>query len=150
MLVAAFSMTSCAKDDDEEVVPAPAPLTKTDLLVGKYWTLTSHTGISSWSATPIDYYSSLKNCEKDDFILFTREKAVFFDEGDTKCNANDNQIAITGKWLLANREKMLILNTPYFNEEFEIMELTENKLVLKGISTVGGNATAETLTYAAQ
>jgi hypothetical protein len=149
-LAASFTLSSCSKDDDEDVKPVPAPTTKTDLLTNKYWTLTGDILNASWSPTPIDYYGQMNKCEKDNYMLLSRDNKLIIDEGDTKCDPDDSQIVAAGTWTLANREKKLIISYPPRLIEYEILTLTESQLVLKAAYIGSSSSSVNTLTYTAQ
>lgn len=50
--------------------------------------------------TILDYYSSMKNCEKDNYIQFNTNHSVSVDEGAEKCDASASQITTDGTWSL--------------------------------------------------
>jgi hypothetical protein len=104
LLLASSSLfTSCKKDKKTEEEPTPttpAP-TNTEKILDKNFKVT---GMSVESPIgPVDVFSQVPACVKDN--VFTFEKANFYkeDEGPTKCDPMDNQQR-TGTWKWKNNE----------------------------------------------
>ena len=122
-LAAGLAFTSCSKDEDTK------PQTKTEMLTGKNWKVTAQT-TSVNNGNPSDTYALESACTKDDFTTFATDGKITFDEGPTKCAANEPQTQ-SGTWEFTENESKLKLSqgngTP---AEYTITELTASSMVL--------------------
>lgn len=137
-------MSSCKKDKD-------ADLSRTDLLTNKPWRLISEVETASNSNNSKDNFQALDTCQKDDLTIFKRDNTVTYEEGPTKCSANDPQVFATGTWAFINDESRILYSIPGFNSyEEEIIELTSDRMVLRYAEEDRGVTYFLTSTYVAQ
>lgn len=134
-LVALLTFTGCQKDDP------PAPLTKTDL-ISRNWKITAASG--TFPPLPaVDLLAQLPACEKDNIIKIQSNGTYTEDEGATKCNASDPQVASSGNWSFTNNETKLNI----LGETFDIITLTATSLVLKQDVAASGGIPAGTINF---
>ncbi len=132
LLMVVLATTSCGKDNQ-----MPTPPTKTELLTAQTWKLTAWTvdpaspfttggpAISNW-------YAQLGNCSKDDIYKF-KVGAYNFEEGTTKCSANDPTVWESGSWSFNTNETVVLMkrtSPKVSNYEYKLVELTTTKLVV--------------------
>jgi hypothetical protein len=119
LLIVVFIGTSCKKNDDKK--------TTADYLSAHDWKLTSTT--LAGAELPIDA------CSEDDVVTFHEDGELHFDEGATKCDEADPQ-ETTGEWSVSDKTDPETLTFTYTEdgvevvEEFDITEVSDNKLVL--------------------
>jgi hypothetical protein len=124
----AFLLTNCGKDTTTIITnppnpPNPTPTeVKTALLVGKSWVLTGYT-LALGSAAATDQYSTVAACKKDNSAKFTADGKYSEDEGATKCNASDPQIAESGTWLFSN--SLTAITVRPTGQPFKVAHLVE-------------------------
>lgn len=151
-LLAVFVFSACKKKED-----TPTTVTPKDSTVSKYNALTT----DRWKITEVrmsrndtlivDYYSEMKECEKDNFITFNKTGSISSDEGATKCDPSVDQVTTDGSWSLntdttqftikdskvlpisgtATAKVLLISNT-----DFKISK--DTSLVFPGVGTISG------------
>ncbi len=111
---------------------------KEDLLSNEKWEL-----ILSKTSGPngtIDNYAKLKACERDNRYNFKPDRNLEIDEGLSKCNPNDPQTYIEGKWSFSDDETHLSLN----EIEYFIIQFTDGELMLRSdIEENGQSITVE-------
>lgn len=101
VLLVATAFAACKKKD-----PAPDPLPTPVKTVPKFIILTtdkwkvSAVYMSKGADTIVNYYQTMKECEKDNFITFNASGSISSDEGATKCDPSVAQITTDGRWLL--------------------------------------------------
>lgn len=127
MVLFVLTAVSCKKDKPRE-----------ELLTSGSWRA------SSISVTlgpfTVDGYADLEDCEKDDRLTFKSDKTVEIDEGPTKCDPAAPQTFSIGTWSLSDNDNKLT----YGGTTYDILELTENRLRLRGsISDSGLTGTIE-------
>ena len=152
----AFLLTNCGKDTTTTTIitnpPNPTPTeVKTALLVGKSWAWTGYT-LALGSAAATDQYSSLAACKKDNIVKFTADGKYSEDEGATKCNASDPQIAESGTWIFSNNlTAITVTPTGQSFKVAQLLELTATTLKIYDNSlTVNGVNYTYTYTYTAK
>jgi Lipocalin-like domain len=124
----AFTLQACSKKDEQ---PQSSNLTDKEKLMVKSWRLASIT-LSSTITGTIDIYSQLENCNKDDIAIFNADRTYYSDEGPTKCNSQDPQLQLLGKWKIINNGTQLETTETGSNsaEVSTIVSLTANEMVL--------------------
>jgi hypothetical protein len=137
-LAVGFTFTSCSKDDD-------AAPTKTEMLTGKNWKVTAET-VSVNNGTPSDVYTMASACEKDNSINFASDGKFTFDEGASKCAANEPQTQ-TGTWSFENGETVLKMTQGTSTANQTITELSASKMVLTVDDTFTTGGTTTTYKY---
>lgn len=48
----------------------------------------------------VEYYSGMKECEKDNFFMFNKDATITSDEGASKCDPSVAQVTTGGSWSL--------------------------------------------------
>lgn len=141
---ASFTFVSCGDDDDDNNNVEPTP-TKTEMLTDKNWKLTGET--MSGNGVTMDTFGQMPACEKDDITKFTKDMKVTFDEGATKCSSSAPQ-STTGTWEFTSNETKLKLTESGFSQEFDIVELSASKTVIKATEhdTIQGTPISITIT----
>jgi hypothetical protein len=117
--------------------PTPTA-SKTELLAGKTskaWVLTSS------KIDGAEVFNQASTCTKDDNMLFRADKTYEWNEGATKCRAQDVQVYETGTWEFNSGETEIILNKEL---RYKILKLTNNALQIS-IKNVFGET--EELTF---
>jgi hypothetical protein len=131
---------------------ATAP-TNTALLTSKTWLLTGLTidpalPFTSGGPAVSNWYAQLGNCSKDDTYKFNDGGSYGFEEGATKCSANDPTVWESGSWKFNATEKVLLMNqtSPAAKSyEYGVTELGTSKMILT-YQIQGSNGTVYTLT----
>lgn len=112
-----IALSSCKKDDEA------------DFLVDA----------SCWKAVKSEYKDPVTGqftedpidaCDADDCLIFKKDGKSVYEEGATKCDANDPQTT-EGTWTLSDDKKTLTLSDPNNGTfAFTVVELTKTKLVV--------------------
>jgi hypothetical protein len=108
---------SCKKDKDDD--PAPAPLTKTQLLCSKKWKIQTATRSSASIGTE-NLKDNWETYEFDDTYLFKTNEEVIMDEGSMKEDPSAPQTK-TGFWSFEHNETDL---TVFFWDDYKLPEYT--------------------------
>lgn len=127
----ALAFVACKKDDD---------VTKTEMLAGGKWTLTSLTvspAIVIGGTSFTDLFSTYPACSKDDFQTFATDGTYTYDEGATKCDPSDVQTD-TGTWSFNTAETQLTLNGTGYSDVWEIVNLSATEMTSKYTFVEGG------------
>jgi uncharacterized lipoprotein YehR (DUF1307 family) len=131
------SLVSCKKDEK----------TKTEILTSKSWTLKSLTvnppinnPLTMTSIT--DVYAQMDACEKDDLTTFKANNTAIEDEGATKCVATNPQTR-TVNWSFNSTESIITFDA----EDWTVIELSENKLVVTYTNTFASTNYTYTATF---
>jgi hypothetical protein len=138
----AFIFTSCGDNN-------PPEPTKTELITNKNWKITAQSESDNGGAAT-DSYTNISSCNKDDIFIFGTDGKFTWDEGATKCDPADPQTVETGTWAFTNEEGKIVLTFVGDTDEFDIVELTSSRLVIKESSSFQGVNTVTTTTYTAQ
>lgn len=134
MVVLGLSQCNITSGGDD---PTPTA-SKTELLAGttsKAWILTS----SKINGTEV--LNQANTCTKDDNMVFRTNKTYEWNEGATKCRAQDAQVYETGTWEFNSGETEMILNKEL---RYNILKLTNNALQ---VSTKNVFGETEELTF---
>ena len=142
----AVNLVSCQKDE-------ATPPSKTDLLTAKNWRLAAYTtqfttnGISTTTNT----YASQPSCERDNFIVFKRDKSLLFDQGPIRCDPTSSQTT-TFQWDWQDNETNLAYTSTVNvvgTVKHEVLELTASTLRLRYITQAygGSDSIIEDWTY---
>jgi hypothetical protein len=116
IIIAAFAVSAvfvaCKKDKKTTTAP-PKPIdsviTDTNYTASRYEALTT----DKWRLSEVymndtagkevvEYYSGMKECEKDNFFTFNKNASITSDEGATKCDPSVDQVTTGGTWLLSS------------------------------------------------
>ncbi len=143
-VISALCLNSCKKGID-------GLSDKSKIIVGKNWKMTAYT------IDGVDSYTTLyPPCERDNLHLFTADGKFKVDEGATKCDANDPQVAETGNWEIRDNKLTFSDSASSLQLQATIIELSEKTLKYSVISPeiiVGGISTGTPtliLTFTAQ
>jgi hypothetical protein len=130
--IALLSLAACNKKDD----PAPnnnnTTTSKKDLLVGGEWQWDGLWGVENPGAsneTLTDAWASVKDCDKDDRVVYTADGKGTIDEKALKCD-NDPQLQQI-KWELINNETQIKITNDKGTYQMTIVELTATKAVYR-------------------
>ncbi|WP_324678998.1 lipocalin family protein [Hymenobacter sp. GOD-10R] len=147
LLAIPFALSSCDTNKDKEDVK---PATKTEMLTDKNWML------SALTTTPArtlggkqvtDLFPYVDECTLDDVLNFAKPNVYRFDEGTTRCSAQDQQ-SLTGTWAFREEESVLATQFPGYQENtYNVLELNNNTLKMKTQTTINGVKYTETYTY---
>ncbi|MCR5887857.1 hypothetical protein LRS06_08710 [Hymenobacter sp. J193] len=148
VLLTAGLFASCEKENEAE----PAK-TKTELLAEKNWKLTAETVTPAVRAEDgeliTDVYAYLQECDRDDIMRFEKAGACVLQEGLTQCGEGPEQFA--GTWSFEANETILKTNLQTLgSSSFNVLELSESAMKIKGIRTIEGVDHTYTYTYAKQ
>lgn len=100
---------SCVKDEDKD----PIDVSKTTFLMDGRWQLKVATwlpDIDDSTSTPVDVYTPLAGCEKDNFYVFNTINRTSLYEGNSKCNITAPDSTLYG-YKLTNSDKYLEIFT---------------------------------------
>jgi Lipocalin-like domain len=131
LAVFAFLLLACnsstGNDDDAKGG------SKTDMLVGKNWKMTSMVldpGYNINGVTVTDYFAQLPACLKDGTTKFVATGTYADDEGPSKCASSDPQ-TIQGTWVFNPSETVLTMKDEGEpSESYDLVTLTSSSLVI--------------------
>lgn len=145
-LGSALFFSSCK---DEDNTPDPnANKTKTELLTGSNWKLTTATfnpplvvtiGTSNQTFTSLFDIPLITSCQKDNMIMFNQDFSMTIDNGVEKCAPSEPQTAKDGTWKFRDSEtKILITNSDYFSllsaDSVVLDQVTVSGSEMKGVT----------------
>lgn len=115
---------------------------KAKLLEDGKWQLTAQTASISYMGvdTTIDMYAELKDCEKDDYVTFSKKGKATKDEGAATCSGRSQTATI--KWELRNNDSQLYLEDD--NPDTYDLEISASLMKLK---IVKPNSSGVPITY---
>lgn len=102
---------SCVKDEDKD----PIDVSKTTYLMDGRWQLKVFTwlpDIGDSTSTPVDVYTPLPGCQKDNFYIFNTQTRTSLYEGNSKCNVSDPDSVVYGYNLTNNDQHLEIFTNP--------------------------------------
>lgn len=138
MIMVAMGLTQCnVTGNGDDPTPDPS-ISKTELLAGtssKAWVLTSS------KIDGDEVINQALACTRDDNMVYRTAKTYEWNEGATKCRAQDPQIYETGTWEFNTGETEIILSKEL---HYKIIKLTANTLQIS-IQNVFGET--EELTF---
>ena len=105
------SIVSCQKKEDTD----PIDVSKTVYVMDKKWELKAYTwlpDINDSASFPVDEYTPLPGCQKNNYLIFNTINRVSEYEGDTKCNVNDPDSTVYGYILSNNDAHLQIYSNP--------------------------------------
>jgi Lipocalin-like domain len=103
---------------------------------GKSWNTTDFYRVirrtGSTKDSIVDDFKNWPVCLKDNYITFKANHSRYYEEGTIRCDSLRKQLSYGGKWAFEDNYKTLNLKT-LINESnpYEVVELTDNKLVLR-------------------
>lgn len=101
-LAVVATIVSCQKKEDTD----PIDVSKTTYLMDNSWQLKAYTivdDVSDSSSLPIDRYTALDGCVKDNYLTFVSTSRVVEHEGDSKCVVS-NPDSVTYGYTLTNND----------------------------------------------
>jgi hypothetical protein len=104
-------LASCVKEEDKK----PIDVSKTTFLMDGHWQLKVFTwlpDITDSTATPVDIYTPIPGCEKDNFFVFNTTSRVSLYEGSSKCDVNAPDSIVYGYYLTNNDKRLEIYTNP--------------------------------------
>lgn len=145
-----LSLLSFNKKVDSEQVETP---TKTALLINKKWKMINVTA-SYNGGVPVDAYSSLDECGKDDLFQYsaisnTVKKGTFNYLVNTKCDPSE--VNEKGTWVLNAAETEIKISVGgVFKETFNIIELSADTFKISKSNGNGNSIVKANVTFARQ
>jgi len=142
------ALSACNKVSDD---PTPTP-TSPDYLTSHSWKLVSVIGTFDVKP-PItkDTFSDLKPCQKDNFLKFSPDHTVVYDNGPTKCNPAEPQQE-SGTWAFSNGGQQLAMTLGgqnAFPAPVYIKELSATTLRLSYTTVLGNIGSQDPTLYSA-
>ena len=110
---------SCVKDEDKD----PIDVSKTTYLMDDSWQLKVYTwlpDIADSASTPVDVYTPIPGCEKDNFFVFNTTNRTSLYEGMAKCIVSAPDSIAYG-YTLSNNDKHLEIFTDPDGENHDIL-----------------------------
>src|SRR5687767_2346574 len=104
-------------------------LSTEQLLTKAVWKMTART-IQDGSNPPVDQFSSLPECSRDDIYSINDDQTYIITNGATAC-AGEPAILQTATWQLSHDKKVFYYELGSTSYYYDIEELTENSLTLK-------------------
>ncbi len=125
LLALPLIMVACKKKDTS------SNLTK---LKANTWKITE-VNISKDGVIGLDYYSQMKDCEKDNFYTFNEGYTITANEGPTKCDPTIADVTTDGAWTLTDNETIFTLKSSSIlpipgDQKMRIVALDANTLKL--------------------
>jgi len=118
-------LASCVKDEDKD----PIDVSKTTYLKDGRWQLKKSTWLPSVDDStgfPVDKYTELAGCEKDNFLIFNNNTTVSRYEGLSKCEVGAPDSLVYSYELVDNDGFLRIWSNP---------EDKDNSIILAGKAT---------------
>lgn len=125
------TIASCKKEDNKS---------KTQLLTSGSWKVVAHTATSG--SVTIDAYKEMKDCEKDDFLVFDANGTVTFNEGAVKCENDDDQTS-TSTWKFTDNETKITFD----DSSATILSLTGSEFKVTYTETINGKTVTGIITF---
>lgn len=137
--------TSCNKDEDK---PTPD---KTGLLTANSWVLKDLTVSPAYDwfgdGNPItDIYALFPVCALDDYTTFQRDGKAIFNEGASKCFAEDPDIR-AATWAWQENETVIAVTESGETEKWKVTRLTATELSADYSATEDGVTYTFSLSY---
>jgi lipopolysaccharide export LptBFGC system permease protein LptF len=138
-------LTSCTKQQD----------TNEELLAGKTeksWKMTDSYRLIKLKASQkdsvVNEFKNRPDCYKDDFQTYKADHGRYYNQGVVKCDTVAATNRYTGKWEFMNNYKTLNNKTLVGDSDYlDVVELTEDKLVLKYLYTANSTTQDSTFWY---
>jgi hypothetical protein len=110
-LAVCATIVSCQKKEDTD----PIDVSKTVYLMDHGWQLKVSTwlpDINDSTSFPVDQYTGLPSCTKDDILKFNTINRASIYEGASKCNVNNPDSVLYGYALTNNDSHLYMYTTP--------------------------------------
>jgi hypothetical protein len=114
------TVVSCQKKEDTD----PIDVSKTTYLMDKSWKLTFFTwlpDINDSTSTPVDQYTPLTGCIKDNYFTFYATNRVSLHEGGSKCDQSAPDSTVYGYELTNNDKNIRIYDNPDLPEHHNLL-----------------------------
>lgn len=102
---------SCVKKVDKD----PIDVSKTTFVMNGMWQLKVFTwlpDVSDIASTPVDVYTPLPGCKKDDFYIFNTKTRVSLYNNLSKCGVTDPDSTVYGYTLINDDKYLTIFTNP--------------------------------------
>lgn len=119
LLLVSFCLVSCKKNK-----VSPGIETKTDLLVKNNWVIEKFTAIDNSTIAESKLNTNAKLLYLLEFQFRSNNKVNAFEK-------TSKQIINGGNWFLTNNEKNLSIDIPGLKDDFELIEISKSKLVIR-------------------
>jgi hypothetical protein len=140
LVLAVMIFTSCEENESKP--------SKKELLSGKNWKVTAWTVTPAYEGTT-NVYAILPSCTKDDLTKFDKNGSVTSDEGGSKCDPDDDQIA-TGTWSFNTDETIVSVTYKGETVNYKILDLTSSSVKIEYEEVEDGVKYTSTKTCKAQ
>jgi hypothetical protein len=150
MLCITLVLSSCSKDEEETVAPAP---TKKQMLSGNNWVIKAYTvepaiDIDQNGTQENNLLPYLQACNLDDFIDLNEDNSYTAEEGASKCDPNDPQVYETGDWSFNSDETFIVFSPDgQASYEFSIESLSASQWEAKQVQVSNGVTYTFSLTF---
>ena len=124
LLPLAVLLADCKKDATIE----PLELTN------KRWRLADLTAQFEGAPVPVNVYATyIQDCSKDDFMFYSSDSTVVYDDGEKRCDSNQPQ-QISGVWRFRENNTKLLMEGYKINgvpvNEVDVISLDSRKMVI--------------------
>ena len=127
-----FVFAACKKDDKKSNL---------ELLTNSGTWKISEIYIEKGGVVALDYYSSMKSCEKDNSYAFNKDYSITSYEGATKCDLSVKDTTTDGAWTLSNNESVFVIKNSKIlpisgDQSMNILSLDNSTLKLTKDTTI--------------
>ncbi len=148
LTMVAVAFTGCKEDKDDNKAD------KTSMLVEKQWQATAFTidPAIDWfgnGTLVTNIYAQLPACAKDDLTIFRKNGTVAFDEGSSKCSANDPQTR-SGLWTFNPDQSVISITEDGETDSWNILEFSNDRIKVEFTVEDEGITYTLTSTYVAK
>ncbi len=143
--LALFTFSACEKGGD--VVDPPS---NTELIADGPWELIGQMVDPpvTVNGTPVsNEFAQLDECVKDNILDFTETGSFTIDEGVTKCDSTNAQLFNYGTWSFSDAETKITLDGNGTNNEFNVVSIDRDKLIISEIFTDNNLTFTRTFTF---
>ncbi len=110
-LACSAALASCVKKEDKD----PIDVSKTTFVMDGKWQLKVYTwlpDVSDPTSSPVDVYTPLPGCRKDNFYIFNTKTRVSLYDNLSKCAITDPDSTVYGYTLTNDDKYLTIFNNP--------------------------------------
>ena len=135
--VATIGFTGC-DDDDDDSVDNMDPATRTEMITSTDWIMVS--AVETANGQTVDIFAAVPATAQDDVFNFSENGAVAREEGITR-EVGSADVVDAGTWAFMNQEQALKLDLKSLPVNDQIVELTNERLVLRNFDGSRENIT---------
>ncbi len=97
------------------------------ITTGKWYKYAEYVDVG---ATHSDLFVMLPPCRQDNFYLFSMDKSLNIDEGDTKCGVDDPQTSNAGSWDFQNADTQINISSAGHTTTYDITQMSDTAMTL--------------------